>query len=144
MAIAFDAISGPTEGTGQLSWTHTPVGTPRGVLVFVVANAGGDEVTGVTYGGTSMVEVSGSPAQKTGGEPGQVYCFFLGSNVPSGQQTVVISVDATGTTKTARCITVTAATNVVVRDTDATINTNAASDPSATLSLGGLSCFCAE
>ncbi len=30
MTIAYDAISNATEGTGNLSWTRTPAGTPRG------------------------------------------------------------------------------------------------------------------
>lgn len=40
----------------QAPWTHTPVGTPRGIIVQVVQNAGTDEVTGVTYGSVAMTE----------------------------------------------------------------------------------------
>ena len=38
MAIAFDAESNVAAGTGTLSWTHTPVGAPAGVIVLIVQN----------------------------------------------------------------------------------------------------------
>lgn len=144
MTVAYDAVSNATEGTGNLSWTHTPVGTPAGVIVFVTQIAGGDEVTGVTYGGVAMTEVTGSPNLKATGEPGAVYGYFLGSSIPTGAQTVTVTVDATGTNKAAVAITITAAANTTVQDTDVSINSDAATNPSATLALGGNTCFCAE
>ena len=45
MAIAFDAVSNSAEvrttGTGHanpVTWTHTPVGTPKGVVVFILSS----------------------------------------------------------------------------------------------------------
>jgi hypothetical protein len=144
MTIAFDAFSNATEGTGALSWAHTPANAPQGVIVFVVQNAGTDEVTGVTYGGAAMTEVTGSPLLKATGEAGAVYGYHLGGGIPTGAQTVVVSVNGTGTTKAAVAITVTACGDTVVQDTDVTISSDAAADPSATLALGGNVCFCAE
>lgn len=144
MTVAYDAVSNATEGTSTLSWTHTPAGTPRGVIVFVVQNAGAtDEVTGITYGGVALTEATGSPLLKAAAEDGGVYCYHLGTSIPTGAQTVVVNVDATGTTKAAVAFTVTAAADTNVQDTT-TISSDAATNPSATLSLVGSTCFCAE
>ena len=66
-APAFDAVScigaDTDSNTGDLSWTHTPVGTPRGVIVLVAQNvANGDEVDGVTYGGAIYWHERGASA----------------------------------------------------------------------------------
>ncbi len=143
MTIAFDASSNATEAGTTLSWTHTPVGTPAGVLVFVVQNVTGDEVTSVTYGGVAMTEVTGSPNTKAAAEDGTTYGYHLGTGIPAGAQTVVVNVTATGSIKAAVAYTVTAAADTVVQDTDITINSDSATNPSATLSLGGNTCFCA-
>lgn len=143
MTIAYDAVSSATEGTGTLTWTHTPAGTPAGVIVYVIQNTGTDLVTGVTYGGITMSEVTDSPNLKAAAEDGAVYGYFLGSSIPTGAQTVEVSVTGGAITKAAVAITVTAAGDTAVQDTDVTINSDAEADPSATLSLGGNSCFCA-
>lgn len=119
MAVAFDAESA-ANGTGDLSWTHTPVGTPKGVVVFVNQAAGSttDQVIGVTYGGVAMTEVALSPFTHTAGDEDAVmHAFFLGSSIPTGAQTVFVDVDATGTGKRAQAITVTAADDTSVDDT---------------------------
>ena len=119
MAIAFDATSG-ANGAGDLSWTHTPVGTPRGVVVFVNQAAGStvDQVIGVTYGGVAMTEVALSPFTHTAGDEDAVmHAFFLGASIPTGAQTVAVDVDATGTGKRAQAVTVTAADDTSVDDT---------------------------
>ncbi|HLE03990.1 MAG TPA: hypothetical protein VI729_05165 [Anaerolineales bacterium] len=142
MTAAYDAISNATPGTGDLSWTHTPAGTPRGAIVYVIQQGGGtDEVSGVTYGGSAMVEAPASPIGKTGGEPDVVYAYTLLSSVPTGNQTVVVTVSGADP-KAAVCITLTAAADLVVQDADNSINSTAIDDPSFTLSLGGLDCFC--
>ena len=142
MAVAYDAVSNATEGTGTLTWTHTPVGTPRGVQVFVVQNTGAaDEVSGVTYGGVAMTETSDSPLLKAAAEDGGVYSYFLGSSIPTGAQTVEVTVTG-ATTKAAVAITITAAADTTVQDT-ATISSDSATNPSVTLSLGSNTCFCA-
>src|SRR5574342_58248 len=87
MAVALDATSTKTLTTGSSTWTHTPSGTPKGVLVVIVTNeiiASGS----MTYGGVNMTHVSESPARSVGSEDGSVHIFFLGSNVPTGAQTV--------------------------------------------------------
>lgn len=103
-ALAYDAESVSTASTGTLSWTHTPVGTPAGVLVLIAQNSGAtDEVTGVTYGGVPMNEVPGSPVlHTTGSEDGALYGYFLsGLEIPTGAQTVAVT--GSGSTKKAAC-----------------------------------------
>ena len=96
-AVAHDAASeshtGTTGSTGAalFTWTHTPVGTPRGVLVYVYTISATQTVTGVTYGGVAMTAVAGGAAVDTAGEPGRVDTFFLGASIPVGAQSVVVS-----------------------------------------------------
>ncbi|HUW56670.1 MAG TPA: hypothetical protein VMZ92_08550, partial [Planctomycetota bacterium] len=88
MAVAYDA--GSTSGyESNPSWTHTPSGTPRGVVVWTVS-ASGDNCSNVTYGGVSMTEVTGSPNNKSSGEGIRVQCFFLGSGLGTGAKTVSV------------------------------------------------------
>lgn len=139
MTIAFDAKSNSTAGTGDLSWTHTPVGTPKGVLVFIVANGTlSDQVTAVTYGGVAMTEVAGSPAAFDSTVDSVVYGYFLGSGIPIVAQTVAVS--ASGATKIAACMTVTADGNTAVVDTTHVTDSGA---PSGTLTLGSVTSWCA-
>lgn len=142
MALAYGATTAATAGTGDLTWTHTG-GTPRGALVWVVQNANAtDRVSGVTYGGVAMTELAGSPNAKGTGEQCVVYGYFLGTTIPTGDQTVTVSVTGVGT-KQAVAVTVTGAADTEVVDVDATINTDSAANPAVTLSLGGVSCFAA-
>lgn len=144
MAIAFDAASNVAAGTGNLSWTHTPVGTPRGVLVYVVQNTGASsQVSSVTYGGVSLSQVSGSPNVHGTGEPGVVSAWFLGSGVPTGARTVAVTVSGTAS-KRAVCFTVTAADDTSVQATNVSINSDSVANPSSTLLLGGVPCWVSE
>ncbi len=139
--IAFDAVSSAAIGTVDISYTHTPVGTPAGVFVYVVqAGTSTDQVASVTYGGDAMTEVSVSPVTQAGGEISVVYTYFLGTSIPTGAQTVFVDV-TNSTNKSSSCVTVTAAADCEIVDVDGSINSDAAADPSATLSLGGRSCF---
>lgn len=133
MAIAFDASSSIAVGTGDRSWTHTPVGTPRGALVFVVHEQGTDNVVGVTYGGTAMVEVALSPVLHTTPETGAVHAFFLGSSVPAGGVSVAVDVDD-ATDWFAAAFTVTAAANTIIHDTSF-LDSGAIADPSVSLTI---------
>ena len=147
MALAYDAFSNGNnvfDTSLDISFTHTPVGTPRGVIAFVVASTTfADGVAGVTYGGTPLTQVTGSPNLFDGTVDFAVHAFHLGSSIPTGAQTVVV--DTTGSVRhTAYCITVTGAADTVVQDTDASIASDASSSPSAILSLGSQSCFVAE
>jgi hypothetical protein len=139
VAIAFDAVSNCTTEAIAPSWTHTPVGTPRGVLVYIDTEfLSTDVVSGDTYGGVAMTEVSGSPLLKATGEIAGTYCYFLGASIPTGAQTVAV----TNTTQNAwaRCVTVTGAADIEVVDTT-TVSADSGADPSGTLSLGGRTCY---
>lgn len=123
--VAFDAASeshtGATGSTSEasFSWTHTPSGTPKGVAVITMTNANADDITSITYGGTSMSDTT-CTSNDTSGEAGNTQVWFLGSSVPTGAQSVVvtrtnnadeiyaasISVTATGDTSTTGCVTV--------------------------------------
>lgn len=121
MAVAFDASSESHTGTtgssnqASFSWTHTPVGTPRGVLVFIINL---DTATGVnasvTYGGVSVPAVSGGVAADTAGEVGRCGAFFLGSGIPTGAQTITVNRDNNALVVYAVAATVTATTNTEV------------------------------
>lgn len=142
MAVAFDAFTANANQTGDHNFTHTPVGTPKAVIVWVVEQTTtADHIAGITYGGVSMTEVSGSPNILSTGETGAVYCYFLGSSIPTGAQSV--SVDTTATSNyITYCVTLTAATSATqVKDSDGTINSTSQANPSITLSLGGLTSF---
>lgn len=97
MAVAFDASS-ESHATGNVStsqssfsWTHTPIGTPKGILVFTFSNTTNDNATSVTYGGTSMTAVSGGRAVFSGTYGGETKSWFLGSSISTGAQTVVVN-----------------------------------------------------
>ena len=113
MAVAHDALSRSSTSfdNNDVSWTHTPVGTPRGVVVLIAQEGGAtDEVSGVTYGGVAMTRVRREV--RATAEAGQVWIYFLGSGVPSGAQTVAVSLNTTPSSNdwAAHCATVTAAT----------------------------------
>lgn len=143
MAVAFDAF---TKGSGSLdptTWTHTPVGTPKGVIVLIGSLNNSDIIVGVTYGGVAMTEVPGSPNVLSGGETGSTYCYFLGSGIPTGAQTVSVDTTGAGGFVLGYSITLTASADTEVVDSDGTINSTASANPSVTLSLGGRTCFAA-
>ena len=143
MSIAYDAASNSSQSTGNLTWDHTPSGTPKGVLVFVLAADNGlDEVTGVTYGGVSLVEVALSPLLKTTTVPLAAHAYFLGSSVPTGVQEVVVTVSNADSDRQALCYTVTSSQDSAVQNT-ATWLEEATTDPTATLALSGEECWVA-
>lgn len=119
MAVAFDASTeSHTGSTGSaseasFSWTHTPSGTPAGVLVFVGTKANSAIITSVTYGGVTCSAVSGAEAIDTVGEPCRMKAFFIGSSVPAGAQTVTVTRTNNTTVMYAVAYTVTAS-----RDTE--------------------------
>lgn len=119
-AVAHDAASeshtGTTGSTNQasFSWTHTPAGTPRGVLVFVYTRSATQTVTSVTYGGVAMTQVSGGAAVDTLTEPGRVDTFFLGAGIPTGARPVVVNRTNNAVVMYAVAITQTAAADTAV------------------------------
>jgi hypothetical protein len=138
VALAFDASSQSSQGTGDLSWTHTPVGTPRAALVLIAQNVGtGDEIaTGVTYGAVAMTRVPthGFLSGLAGTEDGACYAYFLGSGIPTGAQTIAVDVDATGSVKIAKLFTWTADGDCEIVDSDVLDAVQA--DPQLTLQTG--------
>jgi hypothetical protein len=131
MAIAKDALS-----TSNLaSYTHTPVGTPRGVLVMIPNESATDQVTGVTYGGVAMTEIALSPLLASGAEGGSCYGYFLGSSVPTGAQTVAATISVGSPHIITMTVTADTDTEIV---TTGTINETAVTgDRTGTLSTGG-------
>ena len=95
--VAHDATSESHTGNNgsinqaSFTWTHTPAGTPRGVLVFVYTISATKTVTSVMYGGIAMTEITSGTAIDTTAEPGRVDTFFLGSSIPTGARSIVIN-----------------------------------------------------
>jgi hypothetical protein len=74
------------------SWTHGEAGTPDAILVLIVHATGVvDKVSGVTYGGVAMTELSGSPYIHNHSFGSVMYAYLLTDNIPSGNQTVAVS-----------------------------------------------------
>lgn len=137
MAVAFDAFTANANQTADFNFTHTPVGTPRAVIVWVVeTGATADHIAGITYGGDAMTEVSGSPNILATGETGITYCYFLGTSIPTGAQSVAVDTTATSN-YIAYCVTLTAGADTEIVDSDGTINSTSITNPSVTLSLSG-------
>ncbi len=96
-AVANDAASESHTGTtgsvstASFTWVHTPVSTPRGVLVFVYTISATKKVVNVTYGGVAMTEILGGAAVDTAIEPGRIDTFFLGAGIPAGAQSIVVN-----------------------------------------------------
>jgi hypothetical protein len=138
VAIVFDAASEfeRTATTDPQTWTHTPTGTPRAVVVAIVhGTSTTDHVSTVTYGGVSMGESVRATDAAT--ELGAAELWFLGSGIPTGAQTVSVDL-ASATTDDIHfvCMTWTAGANCEVIDTDA-INSGDPANPSVTLQYGG-------
>lgn len=90
MAVAHDfASESHTGAIGSISqasftWSHNPVGVPKGVLVFVmglVSNA--DDALSVTYDGVDVPAVVGGSAAAIPAPQTRCKAFFLGSGVPT-------------------------------------------------------------
>lgn len=123
--------------SGTHSFTHTPVGTPSGVLVFVIRTdeSSTDVISGVTYGGTAMTAVTGGLARDTTGEPGLCKAYFLGSAVPTGAKTVQVTSTDSGAEFFTCAITVTsvgdtATAGVVLLEGDGTLSEQSVNDGS--------------
>ena len=119
MTIAHDAAT--ESHTGTTGWTtspnpftfnHTPVGTPRGVLLFCFVNANESAAfPSASYGGVAMSAIVGGEAVDSSGEPGRCKTFFLGSGILTGTRTVSITHNASSGVKYAVVMTMTAAAN---------------------------------
>jgi hypothetical protein len=80
--------------TTSTSWSYVPhVAALDAVVVTIKQNVSAtDRISAVTYGGVAMTRVAF--AQDSAGEPGCVYAYALTSGVPSGTQTVTVTVSA--------------------------------------------------
>lgn len=147
MAIAFDAASTASVSSGGGSFNHTPVGTPRAILVFAVVITTGDGSSdllgGVTYGGVAMTEVTGSPHAKATGEDSIVYAYFLGADVPTGEQSCAVT-GTSGQTYRVTCLSYTAAEDCEVAAVNTSISSDSVENPTSTLALSGETCAVAQ
>lgn len=110
-AVAFDATSASgANGSGgpAYSWTHTPVGTPTAVGVWITIYGGGNTVTGVTYGGVAMTQALhvANGSGPGGSQNDSDYLFGLASP-PSGSQTVAVATSGANQYIIAAVVTVT-------------------------------------
>jgi hypothetical protein len=137
-SIVFDKYTSGGYSVNDFSFSVTPVGTPKAVILYVFHyNAVSDAVNSATYGGVSMTEVSGSPLLKTNTEAMGIYVYFLGSSIPTGTQTVVVDTGAVSSNMSARVVTLTATGDTSVTDTT-TISGDNLTNPSGSLTLGGV------
>lgn len=135
MAVAFDVRTRSTGGSnsfdnGPITFSHTPVGTPRGVVVLIGMEAGVDQITSVTYGGVTMARLRNDV--RTTAEAGQVYSYFLGSGIPTGVQNVTVNATAASNDWAAVCWTFTAAANTVAISNGA-VAVSASTNPSLSI-----------
>lgn len=133
MAIAYDAESVSSEDTSTLSWTHTPSGTPRAIIVMIAQTfTVTDEVSSVTYGGSGMTREA--LASKSSGEAGASYIYSLLTSVPTGAQTVEVNVSGADP-KIACAVSMTASDDGEIEDTD-TLTSDSLDPHSLTLANG--------
>jgi len=149
MTAAFDAFTkiatatGTSSGGAPLTGTHTPSGTPRGVIVYIHQSASGaggdgDDVSAVTYGGVSMSRVT--TAADTAGETMRPYAYFLGASIPTGAQTVTVTYSGGLGTRILYCISVTASADTEVDASNITEGDQA--DPDITVATtASTNCF---
>lgn len=99
MAVSFDAVSeSHTATTGSaseasFSWSHNPVGVPRGIAVLVINSSSGNAAnkpTSVTYDGENLTEITAASATDTSGEGGTVTLWFLGSGINTTDPATVV------------------------------------------------------
>lgn len=116
MTVAFDASTkSPTWTTtpNPFTFTHTPVGTVKGVVLQIAhGTTSADRITGsVLYGGVVMTRIDTAWVV---GEHGRVYTYFLGAGIPQGAQTVSIGHSATSGVKIGICTTLTATSDTEI------------------------------
>lgn len=133
----FDARTTATTGTGNFSFTHTPVGAPDSVQVVIFQmGATDDQISSVTYGGETM-DRDVDLVVDAGAEVGRVYWYTLlrgRDTVPSGAQTVAITVSGAAS-KRPEVVTHTAGGSNVELGPTATLDVDATADPSVDLVL---------
>lgn len=141
MTIAVDVVSENlrTGTTSPQTWSHAGAASGvKGVLVGIMHGASStDHVSACSYGGSALTRVQRNTDTAT--EPGAAEWWFLGSSVPQGTQTVSYTPGSTTDDIHAVCITLTAATNLIVQAVGG-VNDNAA-NPSVALTYDGRHCM---
>lgn len=131
MTLAHDAntrwpAAGTDVTTGDRTFTHTPSGTPAGVVFVLCSDGLVAACTGVLYGGVAMqLKTTGINSNEDGLV--EVYAFPDRTVPPSGAQTVTVQ-GATGALKFGTLSTVTATSGVTEANTsnhkDESVGTN--------------------
>jgi len=144
MAIAHDVLSenSATDNvsfTADASWSHAASGTAKGVVVVITQPlSSADEVSGVTYGGVALSRQKFQ--QRTVTEQMAVYIYFLGSGIPTGTQTVAVTLTTqTAAAKHGMAFTMTAAAgnNTAVDAVSGDGNLGIVANPSITVTHTG-------
>lgn len=86
VARASSAESIRTGVEDPYTFLFTPAGVPRGILVAIVSGTGTSITTAIDYGGVNLANVIS--ASDTVTETGRASFWFVGSGIPTGQQTV--------------------------------------------------------
>lgn len=134
MAVGFDSQSfKDLTGTGG-TWTHTPVGTPRGFIVGIAQTAGSrDVINSVSFGGATLTRVATNGyATTSGGEPGQAWLYFKGTGV-AASGTVNIVASTLGGTMTGWAVAFTANQAWTEVAASALANGSTVANPAATI-----------
>jgi hypothetical protein len=144
MAVALDSVTAGN-GTTSFSFDVTPSGTPRGIAVLIGQELlAEDQISGITYGGVTMTEVTGSPVfNNPTNQTSVAYGYFLGASIPTGTQS--LSITCTGSSeKRVWVVVVTAAADTEIADITILDIESTTGDITGTLSLGGASSFCCQ
>lgn len=101
MAITLGQVAANTRtGTGNPhSWTITPNAACKLIVVMAAhGTSSTDHWTGaVTYGGVAMARAGGLLAQDAAGEPGAAVMYWLGTGIPTGLQTISMTLGSATT-----------------------------------------------
>src|SRR6185369_15046682 len=140
--VSVDSFDTLRTGTGTINWTHTPVGTLRGIAVGVVVDGAADDVASITANGTPLVQASGSPVIKGTGETGTVHWYLLGSSVPGGALTMQLTTNGLALPKRVFSIGLAALADLEIVDVEL-FTSDSISNVAGTLNLSGRASFAA-
>lgn len=142
-APGFDAFTASATTTGNKNFTHTPTGTPRGVVIYVViAGTTTDEVTTVDYGSvTGITQIAEVAITGDLNENGIIFAYFVGASVPTGAQTVNVTYSVGTRNNVVYVYTLTGAADLEVVANQTLDDEIGQANPSVSLGLGGRSSF---
>lgn len=121
-----------TNTADPTTFTHTPVGTPKGVFMISISQ-NADHYSSYKYGGVDVPSVLSVSSQR------KMRICFLGTGVPSGAQTASFDFDsATDDDMELLVVTVTADGDIEVIDSDSF--TGSGTNETAVMSAGGRKC----